>query len=480
MKSRIFIYILIIILFSSCENFLEENPKDFLSPENLPTTEEDCLLMLNGAIGKQRSWLLYDRCLFYLAGVSADDFYEIRSSGEAFEIEAYTYQTTSSYIKYTWYQCYRIINETNLMIQKIPDTDLDDTVIEQYVASAKYLRAFIYFHLVRLYGDNAVLLEEPIEDFELASQVVTSPIEDFYDLILSDIEYAVGKNSNGENRLSEDEYPEQGSPTFGAAKALQSKIYLTVASQPLERTEYWEKAKDVALEVMNMSKYALSQDVENLFLIENETNSEFIYSIQYLLPDYGSMMAVQSRPDGWNLFHTSYDYFNKYFSDTTDLRRKSSFILEWNGKTYEELNSTRMYVKKYSDIGREVLTNYNKRSALNIPVFRMGEVYLIYAEAENEANGPTASAYDAINATRERAGLQSLAGLSKDQFREELKLERNRELCFELKRRYDLQRWGDLEEIMKDVPKAAPNFDITEHLYYPTPDYDVLLNENLK
>jgi len=80
-------------------------------------------------------------------------------------------------------------------------------------------------------------------------------------------------------------------------------------------------------------------------------------------------------------------------------------------------------------------------------IYRLAELYLDLAEAENEANGPTQIAYDAANATRLRAGMPVLpAGLTKDQFRERIRRERRVEMALEENRFYDVRRWNILED----------------------------------
>ena len=96
---------------------------------------------------------------------------------------------------------------------------------------------------------------------------------------------------------------------------------------------------------------------------------------------------------------------------------------------------------------REWETSSNKQKSYtpeNYPILRYADVLLMLAEAENEANqGPTALAYECINAVRSRAGLTTpLSGLSYEAFQQELRDERGRELCFESLRKYDLVRWG--------------------------------------
>jgi hypothetical protein len=95
----------------------------------------------------------------------------------------------------------------------------------------------------------------------------------------------------------------------------------------------------------------------------------------------------------------------------------------------------------------------------NWPLLRYSDVLLMLAEAENEANsGPTALAYECINAVRARGSMAALEGLTYDQFQEEVRNERARELTFEGLRKYDLIRWGiyvsriknELAEAVKD------------------------------
>jgi len=88
-------------------------------------------------------------------------------------------------------------------------------------------------------------------------------------------------------------------------------------------------------------------------------------------------------------------------------------------------------------------------SGQNNVLYRYAEVLLNYAEAQNEAVGPDASVYAAINKIRTRSDLPDLqAGLSKDEMRDAIRSERRVELCFENKRHWDLKRWQIMEETM--------------------------------
>ena len=89
------------------------------------------------------------------------------------------------------------------------------------------------------------------------------------------------------------------------------------------------------------------------------------------------------------------------------------------------------------------------QSGANYIYFRYTEVLLGYAEAQNEAVGPDASVYSAINAIRARVSLPALtAGLSQSQMRDAIRQERRVELCFENKRFFDIKRWKIGEQVM--------------------------------
>ena len=94
-------------------------------------------------------------------------------------------------------------------------------------------------------------------------------------------------------------------------------------------------------------------------------------------------------------------------------------------------------------------------TTINYPILRYADVLLMYAEASNELNGVTAEAYDCVKQVRDRAGIATKGIGSYDQgaFRELVRNERGRELCFESLRKYDLIRWGIYVEEMNDYAR---------------------------
>lgn len=132
-------------------------------------------------------------------------------------------------------------------------------------------------------------------------------------------------------------------------------------------------------------------------------------------------------------------------------------------------------------------------TAINFPILRYSDVLLMVAEAENELNGATDVAYSYLNQVRERAGASDApAGLSKDDFRQMVKDERARELCFEYTRHFDLIRWGEFETNMQALVNAAraggewnqgPSnvytyFQVSStYNYFPIPDAELAVNK---
>lgn len=133
-------------------------------------------------------------------------------------------------------------------------------------------------------------------------------------------------------------------------------------------------------------------------------------------------------------------------------------------------------------------------TAINFPILRYSDVLLMAAEADNELHGPTEEAYGYLNDVRERAGASEITEgkLNKETFRQMIKDERGRELCFEYTRRFDLIRWGEYVENMNDLYNAAraggewnqgptnvyTYFRISDtYNYFPIPDAELAVNK---
>src|SRR5205085_2759875 len=130
--------------------------------------------------------------------------------------------------------------------------------VDLLIGQAKFIRAWNYFMLVRMFG-ALPLITEDTED-PTTAEISRTPIADVYTLIVNDFNEAIAKLPR-----KWDEFP--GRPTSGAAKGLLAKVYLTMATYPLKDASKYALAADLANQVMQEGDYSLVQDINNVFTI---------------------------------------------------------------------------------------------------------------------------------------------------------------------------------------------------------------------
>jgi hypothetical protein len=329
-----------------------------------------------------------------------------------------------------------------------------------------------------LFGDLPLITEDtpdpvvtPIES--------RSPLADVYALIESDLLFAA------ENLPSSWE-GQPGKPTRGAAQAMLAKVYVTMATAPLNQTANYAKARDVAKTLIDEGNYSLVENVFEVFAPENKFGPENIWSFVSTSDDVATDPQIWTPEimDGWGDASIDVLWAENWLNDRPDEPRQDAYmILEFDGTPYTEFAEQRPFIRKYvmpyiSD------DEYNNLQSTSVtPILRYADVLMIYAEAENMAAGaPTAAAYDAINAVRRRAYNLPLdvanaevdlpAGLSKEDFDKAVIQERDFELCLEYDRWFDIVRKRLLTEVVtKYHPENLGNVTDEDYLY-PIPDFD--------
>jgi hypothetical protein len=258
----------------------------------------------------------------------------------------------------------------------------------------------------------------------------------------------------------------------------------------------WTKAKEKAGEVISSSPHSLISNYENIFGVKNEFNAENIWEIDHTadknpssitdacvprafdepsFPEYTSVM------NGFGLTSSSAEFIASF--DSEDLRRK---MYNWP-HDFPELKPSKAFTFHYvyKNIEFGIRSNHN----LNKIIYRLADAYLMYAEAENQLNGPTPDAFEKINTIRKRAftnnttKLYSLSILSsKDAFQQAIVNERKWELGFEGFRRWDLNRWGILVKALNSQTITNQigigNFKDFHNLL-PIPAEEIALNPSL-
>ncbi len=351
-------------------------------------------------------------------------------------------------------------------------------VKDQLMAQAKFLRAWNYFMLVRYYGDVPLITEATDVT---SSEIMRAPITEVYDLIVNDLLFAT------QNLPPSWGADDQARPAADAAKTLLAKVYITMAGYPMNDPTNYVKARDMAKQVVEEGNYSLVPNVEDVFKMENEFGTEFMWSFHNSTEEYviePQIYLPGEMAGGWGDVKPEKIWADAYPNEP----RKSAYLLlddPWfgTGTTYVEWGTNAPFLRKYL---YDTPDNMEKNVSYQcMPIIRFADALLLYAEAENQVNsGPTQAAVDAVNLIINRAtgGVPNAAdpllttSMSKDEFDAAVIQQRSWELCFEYDRWFDIQR----KRILLDV--IDPDFEVNYHeddYLLPIPQKDLRLNKKL-
>lgn len=378
-----------------------------------------------------------------------------------------------------WRVHYNAIMNLNAAIRSINKEKLkgiSDEDMDVLMGQGKFLRAFNYFMLVRMFGGLPLITEDTPDP--VANPLKRSSITEVYDLIISDFTEAADKLP----RKWDDS--KKGRPTSGAAKGLLAKVYLTMATYPVNEPSNYQLAARYAKEVIDEGDYHLVEDVHEVFAMDKKYGPEMMWSFNsnYADRNTDAQIYMPGILGGWGDFRVQPEWERNY----PEQPRKEAYILyKIDGVRYESWSRDQYpFIQKFLYDSRDDFDNY--RSVMNFPLIRFADVLLIYAEAANMVNGgPTDEAVNAVNKVISRANGYNnnpahpllTTGMNKEAFDEAVIEERNLELCFEFDRWFDLVRKHILKE--KSLPTIQQNFTEDDYLF-PIPDNDLLLNPELE
>ena len=467
--------------FSSCSDFLEQNPQTDLSENDFYKTADDILSAVNGAYSSLQEGDIYGN--WYVFGEIPSDNTRNQLSGSVTtqnEFDQFYIDTQNSMIANFWKAAYKVINRTNTILGRIDGIEINTELANRYKLECKFIRALMYFNLVRVYGDVPLVLKEI--SISESYDILREPKENVYNQIIADLKEAQDLPVSYSTA-------EDGRATQGAAKALLANVYMTLHK--------YAEAETILAEIINSGRYSLLENTpgslnidgyKNVFSPVNHNSKEGIFEIQFLKGGYGegSNYANNFAPEnsGTNVVAVGgtggnnipeMDIYNAY--EEGDLRRDFSMSLGYydNRKNNEWAESR--YVCKFMDVPYQ-----NNDASNNYPVIRYADVILMYAEALNQ-NGKTAEACKYLNMTRRRGfGYQTtetspvdLQTTDKAQFALMVEQERRVELAFENHRWFDLIRTGRAVEVMR-----SKGFSLNEtNLICPIPQKQIDVNPKL-
>ncbi|WP_207511112.1 RagB/SusD family nutrient uptake outer membrane protein [Longitalea luteola] len=483
-KTNYLLIAVIIIALASCKkSFVNIEPRGQFLTEYYYTNQEQAYSALVGVYDPLRKNSGGFENMLALMNSGSDD--HVAGGGGATDgtqIQAFSNYTMTANIMAAsyWNDPYLGIARANMLLQKMPNVNMEDHLKERYAAEAKALRAFYYFNLVRMFK-NVPLILEPIKTSNIYDVEQAKP-EDVYAQIEKDLNEAIAVLP-----VTIAAATEAGRFTKGAAKALLGKVYLYEKKNQLAAQQLAEVNGPTPGAASPLG-YKLLDKFSDLWAPSNKFNSESIleethsaggnsdWSFWGSGRDEGNTVNVMvgprsyeridaSAPDlpsGWSFMVFTQSFFDFIKDDP----RKDATLLDLNvlqaaGKVKYiagHLNTgyfLNKFLPRKVDVSKGTgAADLNYRQ--NTYLIRLADTYLMEAEA---LGGTGARAQALLDAVRARVGLTSVP-VSLDA----IKKERRAELAGEGHRWFDLVRWGDAPAVL-----GGRGFKAGTHEIFPIP-----------
>lgn len=454
-----------------CKKFLSVDPAYTQDAENFFQTPEDYERALIGAYDLLQSSFLS----VWIGEIASDNTIaggeSVNDTEGLHQIDAMTHGGVNNELRNLFRWNYAGITRVNF-IMEFKD-NIDFVGKEQILAEAKFLRAFYYFELVKVFGDVPLIIDKRLGAEEVTT-IERASKEDVYAQIELDLTEAAAVL----NPIA----PEKGRATRGAAQALLGKVYLY-------QNKFGLAATTLDL-VINSTQYSLYPDYDDLFSVSSEGNSETVFDVQYSGLEggsYGCLVCLEGNVGPG--FHGIRQYNGPIYGDgnsynlpTSNLYnafdpadpRRDATVLDIDAFIAAQPNSgdityaigagghtgyyNNKYIKRQNELG---LPDNDLTSPVNYRVIRYADVLLMAAEAhyQNSNPGPAQTYLDLV---RQRVGMPSVPITSV----EIIWNERRFELSCEGHRFFDLVRTG----------QAAANisgFQTNKNELFPIPQIEI-------
>ncbi len=486
---NILILLLTLTLVSCKDNFLELTPDTNGSVGNFYQTKDQFIQAINSAYSPLQG--IHNNNMWLFAEVRSDNTsYQLntgdRSGTPREEIDEFRDNDQNVNFQTFFNSSYQGIGRCNLLLTKIQTATFEEKSRNQIEGEARFLRAYYYFNLTRVFGDVPLILKEvtsPDEAFTTATRV---PEVQVLASVIDDLKAAIVKLPAKYTAA------DLGRATSSAAKAILGEVYMSQKN--------YTAAADILKGIEADGGYALNVNCADNFKKKN--TSESIFEVQYtegvgnkwssfiyyFAPFNSGTLATgyalgAGSAAGWNI--PTQDLINAY--EPTDKRFAASINQNFTDPTSKKVIP---FIQKYSN--PPYLERFNTGD--NFIVSRLADVLLMQAEALNEASFPNADAFALLNRVRTRAGLPAktadnvnakLKVASQADFRTAIAQERRIELAFESHRWFDLVRTGQAIPVMTAhaiAEKALkgyilPNSYVTINLKFPYPFREVQITK---
>jgi hypothetical protein len=503
----------LMLVSTSCEEFLEEDPKDRLTNLGYPSNIIELESAMHGMYN--HTSLLFNRGDFIAMVTGSEEL----TAPDGFNKQSWVWADT--YTLHTmprdgrsesmWAAAYAGIKQANWLLESIDNASSVPVQVRDLAkGQAYFIRALNYYYLVRIFGPipytSTSSIDEVIVSLENEEFIWNRILED-----LDDAESRLPAFKWDNTSISAEVYsamPElwrnnRAIPTGGWVKSLRTYAYLHMAGWPLYKgTEYYQKAATEAKSIIDNASdygYRLLPDFKDLWLYENNFSDEDIVMFGYHSLGTDSPLALNTtRPfsepgepwGGWNDFMVELPYFLEY---PASYRKDISFLTDWyigamtnplRWRNYSTVQFRHPYIKKWRNTIDQPFDSIwvdNPRSHRAVAAMRYPHVLLAYAEAQTRADGaPNALAYECVNQVRRRANNNEKnqrypinivdiynaspydlpQGLTAQQFIDSVLTEKSYEFVAEPESRwYDLIRLDLVYEVAQKVKQQRENFE---------------------
>ncbi|MBD0831638.1 RagB/SusD family nutrient uptake outer membrane protein [Aestuariibaculum sediminum] len=472
-KNIIFTICCFFVIFS-CDDKLDILPQDGLGSATLYQNEAGATAGLMGVYSRVVRAYRESVINAMYPSAGTDEGFENRSVNR-FYLEN-SFSSNNSDVLDAWTLLYEGVNAANVMLVEVNNSEgLTDAQKVAFTAEARFIRAYLYFDLQRNFGG--------LEGIPLPTETTIKQLlprtkgVDVYKQIISDLEYA-------EANLKDIQEVAPGRASKSAAQGLLARVCLYRAGEPFANDgDYYTKARDWAKKVMDNGYHELNssyEDVFNKLAQEQYDTKEVLFQIGFFFGNQDQQQSgklgstIGFRVDdgscnnrGFGLISATISLTDAYRNDANDERglwNVSPYYIPRNNNCEfaTSFNQLAYAASKY----RRLLESGGTGSygPHHWPVLRYADVLLMYAEAENQLNPGSTEALNAVNKVRNRAHATPITGTITTELIQE---ERRLELCFEGLRKYDLIRWGVMQEKVQETIQALQAADGTENTDWP-------------
>lgn len=485
-KLRIIATIVVLGVFVNCDGFLDIRPEGTIPTTGIDYTKsENIFLPISAAYAKLRSYgahVFPYIGLFEIVADNADKGSTPEDNPSMQEIDDFNYSPTNGLINDIWVGYFDIVSGANYAIHQMPifyDNLLnheDKEYAMQCQGEAKFIRAYAYFNLTRLFG-RVPIIDTTLTAEELAS-IKQASTETLYAFIENDLLEAI--------EVLPESYSKEWAGRINkfTAMGLKTKVHMYQSQ--------WDSVAILTDKIIASGRYNLLSDFREVFSMDGENSRESLFEIQsstfgessgpstYL--EYAFVQGPRgnspSNMQGWGFCTPSNDLID-FFDSRGELIRPATTLL-YRGTMTPEGDSIKNNCANPVYNGKVYTPSYYNNWSFNgygfdhnIRILRYADILLMHAEAlVNGAMAPTSgvTADMAINMVRERGGLDPIAGVAIEQVWDE----RRAELAMEQDRFFDLVRSGRAADVLGGL-----GFITGKHEVYPIPAAQIQLNPNL-